>query len=585
MTNQAEFGVFVDESSQTGEEEFGVFADAEETSQGPSRIKDVAKQVPVSAAKGGLGAWGNLAEFLGIQSKNQGPTPGQQARYKMQSDILEKMNRGEKLSAGEILMLSDDDIAPEASRLPTTDDVSEMFEMLGINPEAETEIGRIVGKGVEGGAGAAAFGAGGPLAGLAALGGSAGETIRELGGPEWAATTTDLGISLGSGLKNLGKAAKGLAKKPQKTESGITKLKGVGKDLKKTVPVSEKKFAKASDVIKGDFKKEVERLTDKNLPFSRISKNDPRTYSRFDNAFKAVRNEAKKIPGKKFGGEELFGTIDESIKKARKIPYKSGETKGYLQEMNKFRKELAGNPLSASQWEQQYREINKGIRNLSSTVDVKGDKAGKLKALNELRDLTEKSIASNFKDNKEFVQGFKSLNKAYSDLKNFENVNKLFDPALDSKYFSPSRIVKKIDSPKGQKVLTKALGKEGYQEVQKLATDLNDVDDLFKMLNVKQGNWKGLAKKLGTHIPVSLLAMVFPKGAIPAEIALLTKEGVGQTRKILNNMMLSPQGRRNWGALKNAIKKQDAEAFKNIAAKLKRGDDDAEFGEFLEVAE
>lgn len=572
MRNEEEFGVLVEnEDSGKKFEEFGVLADETPSNRGKKIARDVAKQIPTSAAKGGLGSWGNLLSFLGLQSEENENLPGQESRYNAQSEILDKMNRGERPSLGELMLLGDDDVAADFSRLPTSENIGEFFESLGIEPEAETAPGRVVGKGVEGLAGAASMGAGGPLSLLAGLGSAAGEGARELGLPEWLAVATDLGISLSPSLKGVGKAAKALKGSPQKTESGISKLKGLGKKPKKPIPVSEKKFAKTSDLIKSDFKSEIERLTDKNLPFSRIAKSDPRTYSRFSKAFNSLSEQAKRIPGEKFGGEKLFETIDQAIKKTRKLPYKSGESKGYIKEMNSFRKALAGKKLSASDWEKQYREINKGIRNLSSSLDVKGDKAGKLKALNELRGLTEKSIISNFKDHPEFVKSFESLNKAYSDLKNFESVNKLFDSSLSTKYFSPDKVIKKINSPKGEKILLKALGKDGYKEVQKLSTDLNDVKDLFKTLKVKNGDWKALSKQLKTHIPVAALSMIFPKGAIPAEIAILGKEGVGQTRKILNNMLLSAQGRRNWGEIKKAISSHDPKAFAVAASKLKKG--------------
>jgi hypothetical protein len=561
----AEFGRILEEEPVA---EFGRILDEK-----PSKkevAKDILKQISIKGASGLLGAYGSLSETLGLQEEEPTLLPGQQERIKREFETLEKLKKGITPSFLELFAMADDDIAPEFSSLPTQERAESFLELLGIDTAPKTTAGEITGKAAESLGSTAAYTLSPALLAASAAGGGAGELARQKGAPEWLAGLLDLGISLSPAGKDIGRLLSSLKKVAQRTPAGITKLKGIGKKIKKPKIVSERKFLKASETLKKDFSEEINKLTKEKLPFSKLVADEAGTYSRFDNAFKILRQEAKKIPGKKFGGKELFNSISKNIKAASEVAYKSPETAGYVKTLKTFRKKLIGKELSASQWEKQYREINKAIRNLSKTVDISGEKAGKLKALEEIREMTGKSIVGNFKEYPEFTKSFESLNHAYANFKNYEAVNSLFSKALESREFKPGQIVKIIDTAKGTKILKKALGKDGYQQVQKISGDLAEADKLFEMLKVKKGDWKSLVKFLSRQVPIAALGMFVKNLAIPAETVFLGRGAIRKSKKMINNMLLSPKGRRNWEKGVKAIKEGNEKAFKLALSELSK---------------
>jgi hypothetical protein len=104
-------------------------------------FKDIGKQGAKELLIGAGGAYGDLLDLLGLQPKEE--LPGKQARNKAEFEILEKMQQpGYKPSFSDIYMLSgDDDIAPDYSRLPSSEDLRGFNEMVGGPGEAENWLG------------------------------------------------------------------------------------------------------------------------------------------------------------------------------------------------------------------------------------------------------------------------------------------------------------------------------------------------------------------------------------------------------------------------------------------------------------
>jgi len=532
------------------------------------RIKDIAKQIPVSALKGAGGAYGNLLQALGVQDKEL--LPGEKIRTQTEFDVLEKLQEpGYKPTLAEIMQLTDDPIMAGLRGLPTSEDIGKGLEAVGIEAEAETPAGRIAGRGIESLAETAAFAPGSPLFMLASLlGGTGGQVIRELGGPEGLAKGFDIAASLTPAGKGLVKGVKALKKIPELTKRGITRLKGVKKIPTKIKPISRKKFIKTRQLLQKDIKTQINKMTEEKLPFSKLMKGDNEIWNRFENAFDIVRKEAATIDKTAPGGKNLFVEIAKSINKAKDVAAPSASTRAYVRELRTFRNRLSGKKLSATQWEKQYREINKGIRNLSKSIDISGGKEGTLDALNELRKLTAESIEINFKDHPEFVKSFKSLNKAYSDYKNNEAVIRLMQPAFSGKGLRGPRFTAIIDSKKGKQVLTRALGKDGYREMLDISKDIQPVNKLFEMLDVEKGNWLGLGRVVGAHVAKNVVGAVSEPAGKLVYPALYIGKGIKGIRKRLNNVLLSPAGRREWKAAVDAIKNQDKKRFLTAAAKL-----------------
>lgn len=195
-------------------------------------LQDVGEQVLSKGVSGAVGAYGNILDTFGLQL-NEGETlPGQKARNSAQFAVLEKLDRGEVPSFGEFMLLSDDDVAPNFTRFPTSKNIQEKIENVTGIGEGKTPEGRIAGRGAEFiSEGAATGGGAKALIGLG-LSGLAGQGIRESGGGEGLASTVEIGGSLAPSVisKKLiptGKGTKDIVEAGRKvglSESQITPL-------------------------------------------------------------------------------------------------------------------------------------------------------------------------------------------------------------------------------------------------------------------------------------------------------------------------------------------------------------------------
>lgn len=190
-------------------------------------IRDIGEQVLTKGISGIGGAYGNILETFGLQSPEKDLN-------KIQADVLAKLDRGEQPSLGEMLLLSDEkDLESYGTRLPTSKELEKGIEGLTGIGEGKTPAGRIAGRGA-GFVGEGVALPGGSAKALIGLGASGltGQGIREAGGPEWAASATEIGGSLAPSVisKKLipsGKGAKDIVESGRKiglSEAQITPL-------------------------------------------------------------------------------------------------------------------------------------------------------------------------------------------------------------------------------------------------------------------------------------------------------------------------------------------------------------------------
>ncbi len=242
-------------------------------------VKDIGEQVASKGLSGVGGAYGNILDTFGLQVKEGEQLPGQEARNKMEFDILDKMEQpGYKPSFSDFAALSDDDVAPNFSRLPTSKELQKGIQDLTGVGEGKTPAGRIAGRGAEFlGEGAAT---GGGLKTLATLAGSglAGQGIREAGGPELLANTVEIGVPLlhgaiSSKLAPTSKAAKdtvnagrqiGLTEKQitpliqgEAKASTLSKVARKGTKTKELFSSIKQKLGDSYDTIKGSKEAKV----------------------------------------------------------------------------------------------------------------------------------------------------------------------------------------------------------------------------------------------------------------------------------------------------------------------------------------
>lgn len=163
-------------------------------------LKEISQEALIGATKG-LGSYGNLLDFVGLQSKKT-LTPGQQALYQAEAEAPESL----------LPFLQEEDIIPRFTRLASTPDVEEVLEEIGINPQAHTPAGKTAQRIGHGLTSSAAF-LPTPLSlGAGALGGGIGGVTEELTGSPLAGDIAEIATNIGAfmrrGPTSIGQRAK-----------------------------------------------------------------------------------------------------------------------------------------------------------------------------------------------------------------------------------------------------------------------------------------------------------------------------------------------------------------------------------------
>jgi len=230
----------------------------------------VAKQTLQGIAQGGLDvlSLGALATYplergvqlLTGQEDRPGLLPGQEARYSMQADILEKMQQpGYQPSFLDLLMLSDeDDIAPiggSGTSLARLQQVQEEIPEEGIYQEGIRRVTRSLPF--------AALGPLGAILGAEFTGLAAREGVGALGGGETAQTIADIAGGLGFVLKNAFKRAPAASQVPFVAEKEGGLMQAIEKQS--SPKVIEKRLLSLSDETIKDFGKKLSEISDKEI--------------------------------------------------------------------------------------------------------------------------------------------------------------------------------------------------------------------------------------------------------------------------------------------------------------------------------
>jgi len=241
--------------------EFGRVIDAPSTPS--STGKDIAKQAAIGGAKGLFGTYGDILDLLNLQSEET--LPGEESQRQREFEALERMHQpGYKPSIYDLMALTDDDdIVPRYSRLPSSKEVEEFAQILGVETSPETTPGKFsrrIGEAVGSGA---SLGAGGKA--LAALGAGAGigEGVEQVTDSPTAGVIAEILATLG-----LGGLGKKLAPASKKGKELVQRGRQVGLTEKELTPLlqSEKKLAtfsklaRKSEKTAESFKKINEKL-------------------------------------------------------------------------------------------------------------------------------------------------------------------------------------------------------------------------------------------------------------------------------------------------------------------------------------
>lgn len=291
------------ENEEVKKNEFGFLA----------TLKDVGEQAITKGIAGVGGAYGNILDTFGLQTKEGQSIPKDEGVEAIQTEAINKTNRGEVPSYGEIMLQEDFNPSPIA-RFPTSKEIQKGIEGITGIGEGKTPTGRIAGRGTEFLGEGVALGGGGKA--LSVLGGSGllGQGSREIGAPEFVSSGIEIAAPLLQGSIS-GKLA------PSK---GVKTTVEAGRKI----GLSEKQIA---PLIQGEAKTAI---------LSKIARKGTKTKERFAgikeslgdsyNKIKLAPEAKIKLPNieqislrKEFGGirNELTKTLAPSPEKEAAIKY------------------------------------------------------------------------------------------------------------------------------------------------------------------------------------------------------------------------------------------------------------------------
>lgn len=283
--------------------------------------KDIGKQVIGKGTAGLVGAYGNLLDAVGLQTQQGQKLPGQEAAYSMQSDVLDKIHSGQVPSVGELSLLSEDDILPQYSQLPTSQMANKIIEKTTGIGQGKTALGRIAGRGAEFLGEGSAFPGGGVKSAIGLAGsGIAGQSARELNAPESLASGIEIAGSI------LPSAIQGkLAPSNKEAKKTVDAGRALGLTEQQITPLvqREKKAATLSKVArKGTKTKEIfesikEKLGDsynaiKSHKIAKV-KLDPLVKQNLNSEFSKIRDNLSKTLASSPDRQAALEFIDKAI--------------------------------------------------------------------------------------------------------------------------------------------------------------------------------------------------------------------------------------------------------------------------------
>lgn len=440
------------------------------SNQDINALEDIAKQTALGAIKGTLGAYGQIPEALGINPK-EALTPSQ--KQKTQSEF--------ESSPEELVNLSSENISPEGTgRLPTQEDINKLFELLGINPEAQTPGGRIAEKGSTALGGAASFGAGGLGSFLASAGATAGQAAREGGAPEWLATAIDMGLSISDMLKSGINAL--TTKKASVKPSGLSERKF--ESLEKPTKVTKGTKEKAVESVSKEFSEIAENIQESSNKSLKIFREDPSFESRLSEGYEKLKEAASQLPQKKSSNSYRKYLATEY----NKIGKKGFEKTESEQQLRKIIKDSfissKDKNFTLSELIDQYQKNNAQVKKYAPFGPTAVENEAKREALLLKNRAIAETIEKEFGNN-QLAQDFKFLNDRWSEVQKIKTVDSFIDSIFQKDKIDFNKAKKVLYSNKRSRNLENALGKKQFKDFKQLTSDLLDQEKGMKLLKSK----------------------------------------------------------------------------------------------------
>lgn len=437
---------------------------------------DFGKQAAQGIGIGALGTYGDILDLLGLQAKEI--LPGEKAKYSREFDVLEKIDRGEVPSVGELMMLSDDDDIPRFSRLPSSKDVEELGGMLGLISEPKSAAGRYGKKiGKLGGAGLS-FGATAVAAPIVA--GTAGQVLEDMGAPPWAQAVAEIIAT----LKLSPKSAASVSSKSQEVEQVLKDLRKAGyaekditlaksaleerKLLKKyasLTPEAENAIVKgvknSEELLKEQIKKGLPGYAEGGLPYLE---------KQASNVYQTMEELATSIPIK--NKEPVKKSIQSAIDYLEKYPL--------LDEQKKFIEFLKDGLTKLDKADT--AEFFTGFyRNLGKAGNW-GDPKQKEHLLGLVKEGIKKTFQESGPESAKFGKYFEATNEAWKKWLNARDLMQTIEKAQNVDGTNFKKLASILNDPQNHELAKKVLTPEVTHNIKSITEGAQAIESLLKQI-------------------------------------------------------------------------------------------------------
>lgn len=477
-------------------------------------LKEVPKQFVKGVGSGFLGTYGDVLDFLGVQSKEV--LPGEQTQYQMEA----------RATPEQLAYLTDsDEPLPRYSRLPSSEQVSQFTEELGgpgkpntVEGKYAERAGRLLGGGLS--TGSTALKA--PL-----LAAGVGQALEEAGAPPWAQAAGEI-IT----FAKTAKSKRALTAKSPEIQNKINDLRKHG------FSEQDLTLAKNSLEDRGFWKK--------------ISKHTEGAENKFKSVYETSEKKINDIMNKGFPGlekglsnvrkdsSELYSALDD-VSKNVVIKNPESFTNEAQKSISQLKKSLANTPqekqvinlleeaIQASVEERtadHYINFYQGMNQIGNWSSPKQREY----VFKTVKDSIKKTFNDQGPEGKKLADLFEKSNESWKKFRQAEDVTNILEKASTEEGMNFSKLSKLLENPNNFDTISEAIGKESANNMKLISNVSKSIADLEKTMKggvVKEALGAG---KLWT-LAKSLVTLDFTglKGILGAEIGgrlatnLLTK--------------------------------------------------------------
>lgn len=484
---------FVNDARQQGHSNNDILSYLDKDTSFFGKAKQNLKEIPTQGGKGlvsGLtGTYGDILDIAHAQPKQT--LPGEQASRNVEFDILEKMQQpGYKPSAAELGYLSEDDVTPRYSRLPSSQESERFLEELGAPGEPETIAGRYASRGGKLVGSGLALGQGNVGTSLLAAG--AGQSAEELGAPKWAQAAIELATfvkshkgktPITSGSHEI-KSELDRLRKLGFTEEDLTLAKNALEEknilgrVARPTKESTKRFQESAQSIEKNFNKLIEDA------YPGLKEGGLNTLENAkDHLYDLLRKDASsvKIPNNKAFVDSSQKAIDR-LKKAPLLPDEKAVVSFLEDSISQSHPEL-----NADYYTEVFKKLNK--------LGKWGDPKTREYIISTVKNGIKDTFKANGKEGKEIGLMLDLANKANVKVNQASDILDYVAKATTDEGMNFAKMNKTLHNPDKYREFVKAIGKESTDNLRKISSIGDKIKDLNK--TVDGGAFKkafGLAK-------------------------------------------------------------------------------------------